>query len=102
MNVRKMQYLAESIYHHYVLASHVYTQGEYSMLEILVKIPVNTWKSADYDYGFEIVTSVCFDEYDSDNFREFILDPVSYLDNLNELGALNIDSIQAHGFQMEY
>lgn len=102
MNVRKMQYLADTIYHQYVLASHVYTQGEYSLLEILIKIPVHTFKSADYQFGWEIVTTISFDEYDGEDFRKFILDPVSYLDNMNELGALNIDSIQAHGFEMEY
>ena len=102
MNIRQMQYQAETIWHKYVLASHVYSEGEYSLLEILIKIPVHTFKSADYGFGWEIVTTVSFDDYDTDTFREFILDPISYLDNMNEVGALNIDSIQAHGFEMEY
>ena len=102
MNIRKMQYLANTIWHKYVLASHVYTQGEYSLLEIQIKVPAHTFKSADYQFGWEIVTSLSFDEYDNAHFQEFILDPVSYLDNMNELGALNIDSILAHGFEMEF
>lgn len=102
MNIRKMQDLAHNVYPHYVLASHVYTREEYSLLEIQVRIPCHTFRSADYDYGWSIVTTVSFDDYDGDTFRQFILDPVPYLDNLNELGALNIDAILAHGFEMEY
>lgn len=103
MNIHKMRYLADTIYPHYVLASHIYSQGEdNNLLEIQVKIPCHTFKSEDYEYGWEIVTTVSFDDYDTDTFREFILDPVSYLDNMNELGALNIDSLLAHGFEREY
>ena len=103
MNINKMRDLAHNIYPHYVLASHIYSQGEYNLLEILIKIPCHTFKSADYGFGFEMVVTISFDDYDTDDtFREFILDPVVYMDNLNELGALNIDSLMAHGFEMEY
>jgi hypothetical protein len=83
MNTKKMQYLANTIWHKYIQASHVYTQPEYmgeyaghELLEIQIKIPAHTFKSADFEYGWSIVTTICFDQYDGEDFQKFIVDPV--------------------------
>jgi hypothetical protein len=102
MNIYRMQTLANNCWAKYIGASHVYNDEHGRELELHITIPAHSFNSADFPYNSELSITLIFDEYSYDSFREFLLDPIKYCDHLNELGALNIDSLMYNGIEVRY